>query len=129
MKKTIAILTLIATLGFVNANKCEIVHLASDSVAEFDAQSSSGIVILDFFAQWCPPCKKFGPIFEKASTKAANTSTKFIKIDVEQFINLTNKFGVRSMPTIVALKDGKEIKRHIGGFSEPQFDKWLADIK
>jgi thioredoxin 1 len=130
MKKTIsifAILAMVVTLGCSLIKAVE--HPANDIVVEFEKQISSGVVILDFFAQLCPPCKKFGPIFEKASTKAVNKNIKFIKIDIEQFVNLTNKYSVRLMPTIIALKDGKEVSRHVGGFSEPQFDKWLTSIK
>lgn len=145
MKKTISILTI---LSLVCVTGCTAEQAKKETVivevktpgqlaqaaekvqhpaANFDKQVESGIVILDFFAVWCPPCKRFSPVFIKAASD--NTDKLFIKIDIEQYAEITNKYGVQSMPTIIALKDGKEIKRNVGGMSEAQFKKWLNDLK
>jgi Thioredoxin domain-containing protein len=157
MKKTISLLTILALVSVSGCNctpktanektaaiKSEtviavnsasatkadtrVVHPASTVVADFEKQVANGIVILDFFAVWCPPCKRFGPIFAKTADKAAHADKLFIKIDIEQFASLTDKYGVRSMPTIIALKDGKEVKRTTGAMSEGQFENWLKGL-
>ena len=94
--------------------------------ADFEKQVSQGTVILDFFATWCPPCKKFAPVFEKAANKHPNIL--FVKIDVDKHKNLTEKYGVRSMPTIIALKDGKEVKKTTGFMSNKKFENWINSI-
>jgi len=99
---------------------------ADKDVAIFDKQVSKGIVILDFFATWCPPCKKFAPIFKEAAAK--HTNILFIKVDVDTYANLTEQYGVRSMPTIIALKDGKKVETNIGAMTSNKFESWIAGI-
>jgi thioredoxin len=152
MKKTISLLTILALASASGCNsatknastKSEVVeinsaslvtkaagkveHPVSDSLADFEKQVENGIVILDFFAVWCPPCKRFAPVFIKTAGKAAHANKLFIKIDIEQYVSLTEKYNVRSMPTIIALKNGKETKRSMGAMSETQFENWLAGL-
>jgi len=97
-------------------------HPATD----FDNQIASGIVILDFFATWCPPCQRFSSVFTNAAEKHPNIL--FIKIDVEKYQDIANRFGIRSMPTIIALKDGKKIKTKTGFMNKAQFDTWINSL-
>jgi len=93
---------------------------------DFDKQVEDGIVILDFFATWCPPCRRFGPIFTKAA--ATHSDILFIKVDVDKYSSLASTYGVRSMPTIIALKDGKKIESKTGYMSNKQFESWINSI-
>jgi thioredoxin 1 len=69
------------------------------------------IVLIDFWAEWCGPCKMFGPIFEAASEKYPDI--KFVKVDTEDQPELAAAFGVRSIPTLVGFRE------QIGLFAQP----------
>ncbi len=70
-------------------------------------------VLVDFWATWCGPCKRLGPIIEEI---AAEYDGKAIvgKCDIEENDDLTDKFGIMNVPTVVFLKDGKEVDRVVG---------------
>lgn len=81
--------------------------------ADFDAQTKSGIVLVDFWAEWCGPCKMAGPIIDELSTDYAG-KVLVGKIDVDAEGELAQKFGVMSIPTVILFKDGIEIGRQVG---------------
>ena len=79
----------------------------------FDEKTSNGLVLIDFFANWCGPCKMLSPIIEELSEEL-NDKVNIYKIDVDQEPSLAQKFGVMSIPTLVLLKDGQEVEKVIG---------------
>ena len=79
----------------------------------FDAIKSRNSVV-DFGADWCMPCKLLSPVFESLSKEIKEAN--FFKVDVDKEPELAEKFGVMSVPTIIILKNGKEVSR-INGFS------------
>lgn len=82
----------------------------------YDELIKEGIVVVDFFATWCGPCKMLGPIIENLGNSMEDV--KFIKIDVDKNEDLARRYGVMSIPTIIFFKDGKEVKKHIGFITE-----------
>ncbi|HAK42255.1 MAG TPA: thioredoxin [Clostridium sp.] len=80
---------------------------------EFNEEIKSGVVVVDFFATWCGPCKMLAPIFEDLSTEM-NGKVKFIKVDVDQCPDVAMKYNVASIPTIVVFKDGKNVNTIVG---------------
>ena len=74
-------------------------------------------VIVDFWAPWCGPCKMMGPNFEKAATKFP-LKTLFVKVNTENEQNLGARFSIRSIPTLIIFKDGKEVHRASGALDE-----------
>ena len=84
-------------------------------------------VIIDFWAEWCGPCKMFGPIFEEASNR--HPDVVFAKVDTESEQELAQYFQVRSIPMVVAFREQIGIFQQPGLMQGPQLDEVLGKIK
>ena len=82
------------------------------------------IKLIDFYADWCGPCKVMGPIFEELEKEYKDKVT-FEKVDVEADQDTASKFGIMSIPTFVILKDDKEIDRKTGAMPKEMVKEWL----
>lgn len=80
---------------------------------EFEQVIKEGIVLVDFFATWCGPCRIMSSILEDMSEELAGKA-EVVKVDVDQEGELARKFGVMSIPTLILFKDGKEVEKHVG---------------
>ena len=83
------------------------------SEANFEETLSQGAALVDFWADWCGPCKMQGPIVEEVAEAMGERAT-VAKLDVENAQSLAQKFGVMSIPTIIIFKDGEEVERFVG---------------
>lgn len=92
-----------------------------------DLVEQSNILILDFWAEWCGPCKNFAPIFEAASEK--HEDIVFGKIDTESQQELAGVFQIRSIPTLMAFKESVGIFRQAGALPPPAFEDLISQIK
>ena len=130
------ILIIISTLFFVigmiilsiylnNVNKVEIsneeestMEIMKVTSANFEEEvlNSDKTVLIDFYADWCGPCKMFSPIVESVAQE--NEDIKVVKIDVDNAQDLAIKYQVMSIPTTVVIKDGKEVNRVVGMVSK-----------
>ena len=82
-------------------------------------------VLVDFWAEWCPPCKAMDPILEQLSVELAD-KVKIVKLNVDENPGVTVKYGVRSIPTMILFKDGEAADMKIGaGTPKAGLAKWL----
>ena len=80
---------------------------------EFQKTIEKGVVLVDFFATWCGPCKMLAPILENAEKEIAGKA-KICKLDVDEAGDIAQSFGIMSVPTMIIFKDGVEVERMIG---------------
>jgi thioredoxin 1 len=82
------------------------------------------IKVLDFYADWCGPCKVMKPVFDEVENEYEG-KVEFQKIDVEADVEMASKFGVMSIPTYVILKDDQEVDRKMGAMPKEVLTSWL----
>ena len=85
--------------------------IASES--EFDTVTQSGVVLVDFFAPWCGPCKRQTPILEDVAAAVAGKA-KVVKVDTDALSGLAQKFAIDSIPTLIVFKNGQVVERFVG---------------
>lgn len=91
---------------------------------EFNEFVKEGLVLIDFFADWCMPCVMMGPVIEEMSEKFGG-KIKFGKVNVEDNQELAQKYGVASIPNFILFKDGKVFQQFVGGMSAEDFEEKL----
>ena len=108
-------LVLLAGFGGVacaqkNTAKGEVVTLTAKN---FNTETKKGIVVVDFWATWCGPCKLFAPTF-KAVAKDFASRAKFAKLDVDNAREIATKYNITAIPCIIIFKNGEEMERLVG---------------
>ena len=94
----------------------------------FDTMIGNGITLVDFWATWCGPCRMFGPIFESVSEKM--TDVNFVKFEIDETNRRTPaKFGIRSIPSILAFKNGELVEARTGLMDEETVVSWINELK
>lgn len=79
----------------------------------FSADTNEGVVLVDFWAPWCGPCKMIAPVLQELDTEIGDTA-KIVKVDVDENQETAGKFGVMSIPTLIVLKDGEVVDKVVG---------------
>ena len=80
------------------------------------------IKLLDFYAKWCGPCRMMSPIIEELSEER---TFEIQKIDIDKNEELVREFGIMSVPTLILLKDNREVSRHSGFISKNDLQNWI----
>ncbi|MDR3285417.1 MAG: thioredoxin [Holosporales bacterium] len=94
---------------------------------ETEVLEFKGIVLVDFFADWCGPCRMLMPIIEELAEK--NESIKFAKINVDESKELAEKFDIRNLPTLIMFNNGKVVARKIGSLTKFEMENLLKNTK
>ncbi len=94
---------------------------------DHDQTVKEGIVLIDFWADWCGPCKRFGPIFERVSEK--NPDAVFAKVDTEAEQELAQQYGITSIPMLVVYRDGIPVFGQPGALPEPALEDILRQVR
>jgi thioredoxin 2 len=81
-------------------------------------------VVVDFWADWCGPCKMMAPAYERAAARL-EPHVILAKLDTERAPRVAARFGIRSIPTLVVLKRGREVARQAGAMGEAQIEQWV----
>ncbi|MCL2758223.1 MAG: thioredoxin [Alphaproteobacteria bacterium] len=95
--------------------------------SDFDSNVAGGITLIDFWAEWCGPCRMFGPIFETAAAK--HPHIKFAKFEIDDANRrVPAKYGVRSIPAVLAFRDGEVVSTRTGLLSEQELESWINEF-
>ncbi len=94
---------------------------------EFNEVISNGVVMVDFFATWCGPCKMLSPVLEDVASEFEGKAN-IVKVDIDQSADLAAQFGIMAVPTMVIFKDGKPVKQLQGFLPKPQLINELNNV-
>lgn len=98
-------------------------HATTDASFDTDVLSSSDPVVVDFWAEWCGPCKMIAPHLEEIAQEVPGV--KIVKLNIDENQNTAIKYGVRSIPTLIMFKNGEPIDMKVGASQKSDLQKWI----
>ncbi len=101
------------------------VHKVDNSNFQSDVLQSSEPVVIDFWAEWCGPCKMIAPALEEISSEMGG-KVKIAKVNIDENPELATQYGVRSIPTLLIFKDGEIVANKIGAAPKSQLSDWIS---
>jgi len=102
-------------------------YTVNDKCFDEEIKNSQLPVLVDFWAEWCGPCKQIGPILEELA-ESKKDKLKILKLNVDLNPQTPQKFNVRGIPTLLLFKDGKLLDTKVGSLSRLALDAWLDQI-
>ncbi|MDA0240547.1 MAG: thioredoxin TrxA [Proteobacteria bacterium] len=99
----------------------------TDSSFEEDVLKSSEPVLVDFWAEWCGPCKQIGPAVEEIGDELSGKLT-VAKVDIDDNPETPTKYGVRGIPTLMVFKDGEVIATKVGALPKNKLKEWVESV-
>jgi thioredoxin 1 len=101
------------------------VDKVTDATFEKDVLKASGPVVVDFWAEWCGPCRAIAPALEEISKSLAG-KVKIVKLNVDENPSTAAKYGIMSIPTLMLFKGGQLASRQIGGAPKQKLEQWIS---
>lgn len=100
---------------------------SGDSTFENDVLKANGPVLVDFWAEWCGPCRQLSPIVDELA-KDMEGRVKVVKINIDKNPETPTQFGVRGIPTLIIFKDGKPAATKVGALPKSGLYEWVESI-
>ena len=97
----------------------------SDANFEAEVLKSAEPVVVDFWAEWCGPCKMIAPALEEIQT-ALGSKVKIVKLNVDENPNTAQKYGIMSIPTLMLFKNGELASRQVGAAPKQKLEQWIT---
>ena len=101
------------------------VDKTTDATFEQDVLKASGPVVVDFWAEWCGPCRMISPALEEISSSLGG-KVKIVKLNVDENPATTTKYGIMSIPTLMLFKNGELASRQIGAAPKQKLEQWIT---
>ena len=101
------------------------VEKVTDATFEKDVLKASSPVVVDFWAEWCGPCRMIAPALEEIS-KSLNGKVKIVKLNIDENPVTTTKYGVMSIPTLMLFKNGELASRQVGAAPKQKLEQWIT---
>jgi thioredoxin 1 len=98
----------------------------SDADFESEVLKASGAVVVDFWAEWCGPCRMIAPALEEIEAGALNGKVKIVKLNVDENPVTASKYGVMSIPTLMLFKNGEMASRQVGAAPKQKLEQWIT---
>ena len=95
------------------------------SDATFSQETDKGLVLIDFWATWCGPCRMQAPILEQLAGEYDETELKIVKMDVDENPETPSQFGIMSIPTLLLKKDGQVVEKVVGVHTKEQLEQLI----
>lgn len=102
-----------------------VVNAASKAAFDQAALKAKGLILVDFYADWCPPCRQLGPLLAEIAQEQAGKLT-VVKVNVDKVPELAQQYQVKGIPHLVLLRDGKTVDTQTGFRPKEELLKWLA---
>ena len=99
----------------------------NDGNFESEVLQADGPVVVDFWAEWCGPCKAMLPVIEELAEEQGD-KLKIVKVNIDESPNTPTKYGVRGVPTFMVFKGGQVVDTRVGGMSKGQFSEWVESV-
>ena len=104
----------------------ELLHV-TDANYQAEVLDAKGVVVVDFWAPWCGPCRMLAPHLETVA-KTHESQLRIVKYNVDESSDVAAQLGIRSIPTLIVYKDGEVVDQHLGAMSLSQLDAYLTQF-